>query len=84
LPRAARKRASRDSFRPRRSIHTHVINEHRRRQDGIGARIAVERSSDGEIQDHEKRLIKYPLAQVFHVGAADGVVQRIVAIEMIA
>src|SRR5437867_4926917 len=65
------------SFRLR-GEHAHVIHEHRRGENRVRLRIAVEVSADREIQDHKVRLIEHRLATLLYLGAREVVVDVIV------
>src|SRR5512146_2611496 len=60
------------------SIYAHVVDEHRRRQHGVGLGITIERAADGQVQDHEERLVEHPFAESLDLWTLDGVVQSIV------
>src|SRR6266540_1103401 len=64
--------------RPRRPIDTHVVDDHRRREDCIRLWIPVECPTDGQIQDQEERLVEYRFAKLLDFAARDPVVDGIV------
>ena len=58
--------------------HSYVVNQHRRRENRIGTRVAVEVTADGEIQNQNERLTENRSAVALNVGDVDAVMRHVV------
>ena len=57
---------------------THVIDEHRGRENGVRSWIAVEVTANREIENHDERFAEHRLAVRVNVGGSDLVVRHAV------